>query len=137
MAAAVGEVVAVFEIVDSRFAAWPDLTPELALADLQSHGALVVGSAVPMPPDPDFAETPVRLAIDGSTVVERRGGNPAGDILDLLAWLASVLAADGKALRAGDLVTTGSTTGLLPLPPGSRAEAEFAGIGRVAVARSA
>lgn len=137
VAAAVGEVVAVFEIVDSRFAAWPDLAPELALADLQSHGALVVGSAAPMPPDASFAETPVRLVIDGRTVVERRGGNPAGDILDLLAWLANALAAAGKPLRAGDLVTTGSTTGLLPLPPGSRAEAEFAGIGRVAVARSA
>lgn len=137
VAAAVGEVVAVFEIVDSRFTAWPDLPPQLALADLQSHGALVVGSAAPMPPDPDFAETPVRLAIDGSTMVERRGGNPAGDILDLLAWLANALAAEGKALRAGDLVTTGSCTGLLPLPPGGRAEAEFAGIGRVAVARSA
>ncbi|WP_158815737.1 2-keto-4-pentenoate hydratase [Methylocapsa sp. S129] len=135
--AAIEEVIVGFEIVDSRFAAWPDVAPPLLLADLLSHGAMVIGSGVPLPRTAAFEKAPVSLTIDGRVIVEREGGNPAGDILELVAWLANDLAAHGAALRAGDLVTTGSYTGMQYLPPGSRAEASFAGIGRVEIARGA
>jgi 2-keto-4-pentenoate hydratase len=72
--------------------------------------------------------------IDELTIIQREGGNPAGDILELVVWLANDVAANGAGLRAGDLVTTGSYTGMQHLLPGSRAKANFAGIGRVEIA---
>ena len=45
---------------------------------------------------------------------------------------------DGRpAPRAGAPITTGSITRMLPLSPGDRARAEFAGIGAVAVGAAA
>ena len=134
---AISAVVVAFEIIDSRFSAWPALPPALLLADFLSHGAMVMGTEIPLPHPAAFAEIPVRLTIDGRTVAEHRGGNPAGDIVELVAWLANDRAAAGRGLRAGDLVTTGSCTGMQLLPPGCRAEACFAGIGAVTVTRRA
>lgn len=132
--AAVGEVLAVFEIVDSRYVSWPDMPPAMLLADLQSHGAMVVGTSIPMPAAAAFETVHARLDINGTHVVDG-GVNPAGDILELLTWLANRPAPGGRSLRAGDLVTTGSFTGLQELPPGGKAEARFRGIGTVSVTR--
>ena len=130
--AAVAELVAVFEIVDSRYAAWPEMSPAMLLADLQSHGAMVIGEAVPWPASADPLGLPVRLEIGGETVRDQAGGNPAGDIAELLVWAAN---RDGPALRAGDLVTTGSYTGVEEVPPGGRALATFGGVGTVSISR--
>ena len=132
--AAVGEVLAVFEIVDSRYAAWPDMAPAMLLADLQSHGAMVIGASIPMPAASALESVHARLDIDGARLVDG-GGNPAGDIIDLLVWVANHPAPGGRSLRAGDLVTTGSFTGLATLQPGGPAEARFSGIGSVSVTR--
>ncbi|WP_428375243.1 2-keto-4-pentenoate hydratase [Lichenicoccus sp.] len=132
--AAVGEVLAVFEIVDSRYAAWPDMAPAMLLADLQSHGAMVIGSSIPMPAASALKTVHARLDVNGIRVVDA-GSNPAGDIIELLVWLANQPAPGGRSLRAGDLVTTGSFTGLVTLPPGGHAEARLSGVGTVAVTR--
>jgi 2-keto-4-pentenoate hydratase len=132
---AIGEVMAGFEIVDSRFAAWPDVPPLMALADGQSHGAMVIGGGMPYRAGLDLAAVPVRLAFDGSEVAQAVGGNPAGDPVRLLLRLADHLAATDAGLRAGDIVATGSCTGMIELPMGATAEAIFDGIGRVRVTR--
>ena len=137
MAEAAGAVIAGFEILDSRYAAWPNLPAPLLLADLQSHGAMVLGTEAALPVPAIFDAIPVTLAIDGEIAVAHQGGNPAGDILDLTAWLANELSAKGPGLRKGDLVTTGSYTGMRHLAPGCRAVATFAGIGSVAITRDA
>jgi 2-keto-4-pentenoate hydratase len=133
---AIGEVRAGFEIVDSRFATWPDIPPLLALADQQSHGAMVIGSGIPFDPAMDFTSTSVRLTFDGRPMVERQGGNPAGDPIALLVWLANHLAVTSGGLRTGDIVATGSCTGMREVKPGERAIASFDGIGSVEVARA-
>jgi len=137
LAEAVGTVIAGFEILDSRYTAWPHLPAPLLLADLQSHGAMVLGAEAPRPAPAVFDAIPVSLAIDGEIVVAHEDGNPVGDILDLAAWLANERAAKGRGLRKGDLVTTGSYTGMRYLAPGSQAVATFAGIGSVAITREA
>ena len=132
--AAVGEVLAVFEIVDSLYVAWPDMPPAMLLADLQSHGAMVIGSSAPMPAAAAFKTMRARLDINGTRVVDGCA-NPAGDILELLVWLANHPASGCRSLRTGDLVTTESFTGLETLPPGGHAEARFSGVGTVSVTR--
>ncbi len=45
--AAIDTVHASIEVVASRFATWPDVDKLWQLADLQNHGALVLGEGVP------------------------------------------------------------------------------------------
>ena len=71
------------------------------------------------------------LAFDGQPVASTRGANPAADIWRLLGWLAWHCLQRGQTLRAGQVVTTGSCTGMLFAPEGAQVQAELAGIGRV------
>lgn len=137
VAEVIDQVMAAIEIIDSRFAAWPDVASPLLLADLLSHGAMVVGSGCPLSVDAALEHAQIRLTIGDDVVVDQAGGNPAGDLLDLVTVLANRLAETGIGIRAGDLVSTGSFTGMRLLPPGTRAEACFPGIGSVALVRSA
>ena len=121
-----------FELVESRLAAWPNAPPLLQLADLQSHGCMVLGDPAPNMPDEPWDRARLRLEVDGAVIVDGVVENPAGDLLDLTAWLANHLATSVGGLRAGDLVTTGSFTGVTPLRPGGKARADFAGVGTVA-----
>ncbi len=132
--AALASVQAGIEVVDSRFAAWPALDPRLGIADHLSHGAMVLGSGTAVR-DAPYAQPHVSLSVDGRTVVDQVGGNSAGDPLDLVVWLANRLAETAGGLRAGDLVTTGSFTGMVAIEPGGTAQARFAGIGEVVIVR--
>lgn len=122
------------EVVDSRFASWPDVDAKLGIADHLSHGCMVLGSGTAVQ-DVSYAEPHVSLSIDGRPVVDRVGGNTAGDPLDLVVWLANRLAESEGGLRAGDVMTTGSFTGMTEIEPGATARARFAGIGEVSVTR--
>ena len=127
--AAVATVHAAIEIVDSRFVDLNGVDALSLLADFQSNGALVVGNGVALPHAFASSTQEVTLEIDGKRVVESRGSNPAGDVLCLLAWLANHATARCGGLRRGDIVTTGSWTGMRFVASGTRVEAAFAGIG--------
>jgi len=114
-------VLPVIEWVDSRLARG-QASPALArLADLQSHGALILGPACslgPVDPDPDLPTLSATLCWNGQTVANTVGGNPAQDLRRLVDWLIGHTARRGLPLRAGQIVTTGSCTGLLWAPEG-------------------
>jgi 2-keto-4-pentenoate hydratase len=76
-----------------------------------------------------FAELTVVMAADGVKRRELKGSNPAGtDLVRLLVWLAnSEVARAAGGIAAGQVVTTGSWTGLLLQPPGTHVTARFAG----------
>jgi 2-keto-4-pentenoate hydratase len=131
--AAVATVHAAIEIVDSRFVDLNGVDALSLLADFQSNGALVVGNGVALPQAFQSSTQQVTLEIDGKRVVESRGSNPAGDVLCLLAWLANHATARSGGLRRGDVVTTGSWTGMRFVAPGTRVEAAFELIGGVDV----
>ncbi len=130
--AAVESVVPAIEIVETRLQDWRESDPLAQLADLQSHGGLVVGEPGALrPADVDLRAVEAYLAFDGQPVASTRGANPAADVWRLLGWLAWHCVQRGTPLRAGDVVTTGSCTGLLFAPEGARVQAHLAGIGSV------
>ena len=77
----------------------------------------------------DFAAVQVTQTIDG--IALRRRGNPAGDMIRLVTWLANVGAVWAGGLRAGQIVTCGSWTGATASPAARRVEAAFDGAERV------
>ena len=129
---AIDAILPAIEIVETRFCDWRSSEPLAQLADLQNHGALVVGAPSTLrPADLDLRTLQAYLAFDGQPVAVTRGANPAGDVWRLLGWLAWHCTQRGMPLRAGQVVTTGSCTGLLFAPEGARVQAQLDGIGAV------
>lgn len=130
--AAVAEVLPAIEVVETRLADWR-ACPELAhVADQQLHGALVLGAPSATAADAiDLRQLTAYLAFDGQPVASARGAHGTGDFWPLLGWLAVHCTRRGRPLRAGQVVTTGSCSGLLFAPEGAKVEAELGGVGRV------
>ncbi len=117
------------EIVESRFANFPATDKLLQLADNQNNGAFCVGAPIGNWRGLDFLRQPSILIIDGKEKAKAIGGNAAGHPGRLLTWLANHCAARGYGLAAGDIVTTGSHTGLVFAEPGAVVTARFPEIG--------
>lgn len=132
---AIADVCPAIEICESRFVDFEAVDPWTRLADGNLNAALVLGPAWSGWRTLEPASQPVRLVVDGAAAAEQEGGNTAGDLLRLVVWLANHLAARGHSLRAGQVVTTGSWTGLRFVPAASAVEAEFPGIGTARLAR--
>ena len=129
-ARALVDVMAVtIEVVDSR---WTEAgaAPALAkLADLQSHGALVIGDWAPYDPAHDWTQQVCTVRIGTGAPQRFVGTHSMGDPAWVLpAWLRH-LTRHGGTVRAGTLVTTGTWCGLLQAQPGDEVEVRFDGIG--------
>lgn len=117
------------EILATRYADRRSQPGPAILADNISNGGFCYGPPVADWQRIDFRRQTAQLLIDGDVAAEAVGGNTAGHPGRLLTWLANHCAARGRPLAAGQIVTTGSHTGLVIAPPGSRVTARFAGLG--------
>jgi len=106
-----GSMLATIEVVSSRFATWPAVDPLAQLADMQNHGALVCGEAVPYAKGYPFLTPAVSFTFDGVDIVKGRVANPAGDPRRLLGWVVNHSVARGIAIGGDVVVTAGSYTG--------------------------
>lgn len=131
--AAVDEMLVLIELCETRLADWEHAPALWKLADFQSHGAFVLGSGT-RDLGRDFVTQPVELEIDGRAGTSAVGTHPTGRLWEMLAWAVGHCAARGVPLQAGDIVTTGSWTGLAPLRRGEEALARFPGIGEARLA---
>jgi 2-keto-4-pentenoate hydratase len=78
----------------------------------------------------DLAEVTYRLTINGKEIGAGKGADVMGNPLNALTWLANKLAADGRPLKRGMVVMTGSTVPIQFPQPGDRATVEVPGLGR-------
>lgn len=131
VAAAISSVHPAIELVATRLANWDSADPLCKLADNASNGALVLGPALTDWRVVDPRTQPAQVQIDGCTVAATVGGNTAQDLLRLLVWLANHCAERGDGLKAGDVITTGTFTGLIPVSAGMTVQVTFAGVGAV------
>ena len=74
-----------------------------------------------------------RAVINGVEAGRGSGADVLGHPHNALAWLANHLAAEGKALRAGEIVLTGSLVKTVWLEAGDEVVMELAGLGSVVV----
>jgi 2-keto-4-pentenoate hydratase len=129
--AATGSVLPAIEIVGSRFADPAQENPLSMLADSLANTAFVFGKGTEGGVNIDQTVQPAKLYFNSVVVADVVGGNPAGDVWRLLAWLANHVAAHHGGLQAGQIITTGSCTGLLTPEPGTTVRASFEGLGEV------
>lgn len=125
--AAIDGAFAAFEILETRLAAEPPPSPLLGRADLMSNWGLVRSPVVADWRALVHAGVHVRLEIGGRVAVDQTGGHPSGDPAHPLTWLANALAAAGRPLKRGEVVTTGAFGGGHAIAPGETAVAAIAG----------
>ncbi len=116
------------EIVASRFRNYKE-TPLLdRTADCMSNGAFVVGTLRPDWRDIPLAELEATLTINGNVVIRQQGKHPAGDPLLPAIALVNALRSEG-GVKAGQIITTGTCTGLQFGQPGDHVTISFTGFG--------
>jgi len=131
--AAIDGVCAAIEIVDSRYNDFLKRTAEDKLADNVGNGGFVSGAMVTDWQKLDLSALKVRLEVGGKTLVDKVGGSPSGDPLIAVVWLANHLTDRDGGLKKGQIITTGSCTGLPFAKPGDTAIVTFEGLGRAEV----
>jgi 2-keto-4-pentenoate hydratase len=128
--AAVSEVMAGLEIVDSRIQDWRIRLAD-TVADLASNGAVVLGTPVPVDPDVDYRLLGMVFSRGGTVVATGVGADALGDPAAVVAWLANTLGEHGTVLEAGQLIMTGALHAAVPLRRGDAFVAEFDRLGTV------
>jgi 2-keto-4-pentenoate hydratase len=121
------------EIVDSRWVDGQQAPPLARLADLQSHGALVLGAWVPFDAQRDWSQQRCTVAIGLASPQVFTGTHAMADPAFVLpAWLRHATR-DGGSLPAGTVVTTGTWCGLPLAACGELVQVVFDGIGQARV----
>lgn len=129
MADVVSACMASMEIVDNRYADFPECgTPTLIADDFFGAGC-VLGPAVANWRDLDLAAVAGRLLVNGEEVGNGNGADALGHPLEALAWLANTLAARNVVFKRGQVVLTGSVVAPYNPEPGDDLSVAFDGLG--------
>jgi 2-keto-4-pentenoate hydratase len=118
------------EILDSRFADTDVISPFTNLADTQSHGGFVLGAGTADWQGIDFASETVEQYVDGELQMARTG-NPCGDMIRLVVWMANEGAVWAGGLKAGQVVTCGSWTGKSVVSATAKVRVNYPSLGEV------
>ncbi|MFB9264401.1 2-keto-4-pentenoate hydratase [Bradyrhizobium erythrophlei] len=122
------------EVVETRLEDRKNSAALAQLADLQSHGALLIGPASTVSLlSVDLKGVEAHLSVGQQISRRTTGGNPAGDIWRLLRWLIRHCADRGAPLLPGQIVTTGSCTGMVFAEEGAWVHARLPRLGEVEV----
>jgi 2-keto-4-pentenoate hydratase len=132
VADAVAAVAGAIEVVGTRFSGglagkgrW------LVTADCGANIAFVGGPWRHDLRGLDLKTHPVAMTINGALRGTGTGARALGDPMNVLLWLANQQSAAGRGLKSGEIVSTGTCTGLDPVRPGDRVQADFGDLGRV------
>ena len=135
VAEAVAAVAGAIEVVGTRLAGGLAGKGRLLVtADCGANIAFVVGAWRNDVSPLALKSHPVAMRINGIMRGTGTGARALGDPLNVLQWLANQQSAMGRGLKAGEIVSTGTCTGLDPVAPGDLAQADFGSLGTVEIA---
>jgi 2-keto-4-pentenoate hydratase len=123
---AVGECFMGLELVGRRVTGDVPLNEATAIADYSLDVAAVRGAPIADWERRDLATLPVCAVVDGATVASGTGARVLGHPLNALLWLATTLRRRGEQLRAGEIVFTGTCTGITKVASGQLFHGQFA-----------
>ena len=128
---AIDAMIPAFEIIAPRFHAIPFDNPGTAIADCGVNGGMVLGKPVTAWRGLDYASHKTRLVVDGRTVAEGTGALVLGHPFKSLTWLVNGVTKRGFGLSKGQILTTGSMTGIAYADQGATAIGDFGNLGKV------
>ncbi|WP_417519802.1 2-keto-4-pentenoate hydratase [Minwuia sp.] len=121
---AVHEVHAGIEVAECRLRDPQSFGLPAILADGAASGRYVYGGLLPAWRD-TRRDMPVTLEVDGVLKRSGSGRDVMDDPIAPLHWLAETLRARGMGLKAGEMISTGSCTGMYPARAGQHVVARF------------
>jgi 2-oxopent-4-enoate/cis-2-oxohex-4-enoate hydratase len=130
--AATEGVMACFEIVDSRIRDWK-IRIQDTVADNASCGVFVLGDRMVPPLEVDLVTCGMVLEKNGEIVATGAGAAALGAPANAVAWLANTLGVLGIALKAGEVVLSGSLAIMVPVKAGDSLRVTIGGIGGCSV----
>ena len=123
---AIAECFVGLELVGRRVAPDVPLNETTAIADFSLDVAVVRGVAIPDWQRHDLAAMPVGAVVDGTTLANGTGAAVLGHPLNSLLWLAAALSKRGQRLRKGEIIFTGTCTGITKVAAGQLFEGRCA-----------
>ena len=127
---AVAVVHGCIEIADTRYSKGLKMDTPSLIADNVLAGAYVVGPEIKDRAF-DLEHAPVKFFVDGALVNEGKGEHTGGHPILPMVWLANDRRKRGDGLKAGMIISTGSTTGAYRSPETAVMRAEFGSFGSV------
>ncbi len=117
------DVAPALEFVDSRLSDMTSVGVATLIADNAVASAIVAGSPAQLSADEVLAldRVDVELQVDGGSVVSGHGAMALGHPLNVLHFAATHALQQGTLIRAGELVITGTCTGIFSPRPGMTA----------------
>jgi len=123
---AIGECFVGLELVGRRVTGDVPLNEATAIADYSLDVAVVRGAPIPNWEGGDLAGLPVRAVVGGVPLANGTGAMVLGHPLNALLWLAASLTRRGERLRTGEIVFTGTCTGITKVAAGQVFQGCFA-----------
>ena len=121
------------EICNSRLDGSVDASLPVIVADNSNADRLVVGDRLPDWSFEVLADLSVSLTRRGQPAVDGTTRRVLGQPLKAVTWLANWLGARGEGLKPGDLIASGSCTGMTEVARDDAVMAVFGGAARVEV----
>lgn len=103
----------------------------LVTADGGANIALVTGAWQEDWRAMDLKAHHVAVSINGQAGGSGEGARALGDPMNVMVWLAAQQSRFGRGLKAGDIVSTGTCTGIDAVKPGDDVVADYGSLGRV------
>jgi 2-keto-4-pentenoate hydratase len=118
------------EVIHSRYIDFNTVTLYERVADHFVNGAFVHGPVQKDWGSLELSKAHVTLEVDGIILIDAVGGHPTVDPLQPVVDLANHFRND-RGLKAGEVVTTGSFSGLARVEPGQKVKVTVEGLGSV------
>jgi 2-keto-4-pentenoate hydratase len=129
--ASVARAFAGIEVCNTRFEETVEPSLPCLVADNSNADLIVVGDPLPERDLAGLADLPVTLQRRGHPDIKGTTRNVLGNPLRALTWLANWLARRGEGLKRGQLISSGSCTGMTELSADDSAVATFGSGARV------
>src|SRR3954470_23533671 len=119
------------EVPDARYEVFDTIGAPSICADCAFHAWFVLGPEVPDWRRLDLSRQPVRALKKATVVAEGSGANALGDPRIALTWLANHLNKRGLALKAGEVITTGTCVKPVDVVAGDTVVMDYGALGKM------
>jgi len=132
VAAAVAAVCPALEIAGTRLTGGVlNADPRHLIADDAANAAFIAGPRITDWRDLDLAQQTATLSVNGIEKGMGTGATALGGPLTALTWFVNERCGQGRTLNAGEIITTGTCTGFIPLAAGDVVTVDCGPLGEV------
>lgn len=125
-------LVPVIEIIGSRYkSGFKNIGAIKLITDMVVHIALIIGNEINKWENIDLNKQNITLYKNGTKIVNGNSSEVLGSPFNVVEWAVNHLSSRRKSINKGDIISTGTCTGIVPIFTGDKILADFNEIGVV------